>query len=122
MNGLGELGERLACEYLAENGWKIVCKNYRCRFGEIDIIAENGEYIIFAEVKARKSNSLALPREFVTKQKQAKIIKTALVFMADNNFDLQPRFDVIEIFDYNRSNRLKHIENAFDSEAYDEGY
>ncbi|MEA4895667.1 MAG: YraN family protein [Oscillospiraceae bacterium] len=114
---VGRFGEQAAAEYLKKKQYKIIGLNYYCRFGEIDVIAENKKYIVFAEVKLRKSDSFAEAKEFVTRSKQEKIIKTASIWLQTNETKLQPRFDVIEIYapDGTASNtvRINHIENAF---------
>lgn len=74
---LGKSAEDLACTLLEKNGYKIVERNFHSRFGEVDIIAEFGNNLVFVEVKARWSLKFGLPEEAVTKQKIYKIIKTA---------------------------------------------
>ena len=114
---VGRFGEHTAAEYLKKKRYKIVGLNYSCRFGEIDVIAENKKYIVFVEVKLRKSNSFAEAREFVTQSKQEKIIKTASLWLSLNETGLQPRFDVIEIYApegaESKAVKINHIENAF---------
>ena len=114
---VGRFGEQTAAEYLKKKHYKIVGLNYSCRFGEIDVIAENKKYIVFVEVKLRKSDSFAEAREFVTQSKQEKIIKTASLWLQTNETELQPRFDVIEIYApegaASKAVKINHIENAF---------
>ena len=114
---VGRFGEQTAAEYLKKKHYKIVGLNYSCRFGEIDVIAENKKYIVFIEVKLRKSDSFAEAREFVTKSKQEKIIKAASLWLQTNETELQPRFDVIEIYapegTASKALKINHIENAF---------
>ncbi|MBR2406803.1 MAG: YraN family protein [Clostridia bacterium] len=93
----GAAGEVLAARYLRDQGYRILGANYRTRFGEIDIIATDGTYIVFVEVKARAQNSYYAPREAVTVAKQRRIVKTALLFLSKHPTKLQPRFDVIEV-------------------------
>lgn len=113
---LGRFGEEQAAKYLKKKRYKILGLNYSCRFGEIDIIAQSGEYIAFVEVKLRKSAAFAEAREFVTASKQRRIIAAAQLWLAANETALQPRFDVIEIYapagDAGEI-RINHIENAF---------
>lgn len=115
----GAAGEILAARFLREKGYEILTSNFKCRFGEIDIIAAKKPYIAFVEVKARSEDSLYAPREAVTIDKQRRIIKTAMIFIQNNNIDLQPRFDVIEIV--TKKNRpmeiveIDHIQGAFDA-------
>ena len=114
---VGRFGEQAAAEYLKKKHYKIIGLNYSCRFGEIDIIAENKKYVVFVEVKLRKSDEFAEAKEFVTISKQEKIIKTASLWLSQNETELQPRFDVIEIYapagTASRSVKINHIENAF---------
>lgn len=114
MNSLGKLGERYAANYLIKHKYKLVESNFQSRFGEIDIIVKNKSYLVFVEVKQRDVNSITTPAEFVDKAKQNKIIATAKLYLANNPTDLQPRFDVIEIYSSNNKIKsLKHLENAF---------
>lgn len=115
----GAAGEVLAARFLRDKGYEIWTANYRCRFGEIDIIAADGPYIAFVEVKARSEDSLYMPREAVTLEKQRRLLKTAMLFLQSNEITLQPRFDVIDIV--TRKNHpmeileIDHIINAFEA-------
>lgn len=113
----GAWGEELAAKFLRRKGYKILEKNYRCRFGEIDVIAENREYLVFVEVKLRKNDSYGAGREFVTAQKQQRIKTTAMLYLSQNSCEKQPRFDVVEIFapDGIETKRpvMNHLEDAF---------
>ncbi len=113
----GAWGEALAAEYLKKKKFKIVAMNYKCRFGELDIIAQNRKYLVFAEVKLRKNDRFATAREFVTYQKQERIRTTASVFLDEHPTQLQPRFDVIEIYAPDgvetKSPVINHLEDAF---------
>lgn len=93
----GAVGEVLAARFLRSKGYTIVASNYRCRFGEIDIIASQGQYIAFVEVKTRSEDAYYAPREAVTTMKQNRILKTAALYLQTHGTGLQPRFDVIEI-------------------------
>lgn len=115
MNKTGVLGEMQAVKYLRKKKYKIIDTNYRTRFGEIDIICEYENFIVFAEVKTRSENSIAQPMEFVDDKKQKNIINTASIYLASHKTDLQPRFDVIEVFwKKGKIKSVKHLENAFD--------
>lgn len=117
----GTLGEDITALYIERSGFSIAARNYHSRYGEIDIIAVNSEFIIFAEVKTRNEHSLERPAVAVTLAKQRKIIKTALIFLAEHEYDLQPRFDVSEVTLDGRTNALidlNYIKNAFDAEGY----
>ena len=114
MNNLGKLAELKAAQYLTKKRYEIVDYNYTSRFGEIDIIAKNRKYLVFAEVKMRNENSIAQPKEFVDYSKQQKIIATAQMYLANHPTELQPRFDVIEVFcEKGKIKSIKHLENAF---------
>lgn len=114
---VGRWGEQTAAEYLKKHRYSVVGLNYSCRFGEIDIIAKNKKYIVFAEVKLRRDADFAQAREFVTKSKQEKIIKTAALCLSENQTELQPRFDVIEVYapmgTESKKPQINHLENAF---------
>ena len=109
----GSAGESAAAAFLKRNGYKMLGQNYSCRFGEIDIIAQKGGFVVFVEVKTRKNEEFAKAREFVTYAKQQRVIKAALLWLQQNPCDLQPRFDVIEIVGQGRKMQISHIENAF---------
>lgn len=114
MNYRGRRAEMKAALYLRQKGYVPVAHNYRSRFGEIDLIFEDKDYIVFVEVKARGENSIALPKEFVDDNKQKKIIATASIFLANNKTSKQPRFDVIEVYLKDKQIKsIKHLENAF---------
>ena len=84
----GDKGEAYAAKYLKKHKYKIIARNYKKPYGEIDIIAENKEVIAFVEVKTRKENSLTQPVDAVNRKKQMKILKTADMYMYENNIDL----------------------------------
>ncbi len=114
---LGRWGEEKAAEFLRKKRYKITGMNYACRFGEIDIIAEDRKYVVFVEVKLRKNADFGQAREFVTAAKQRRIIAAAQLWLAANETQKQPRFDVVEIYtgDTSRGNiRINHIQNAFE--------
>ena len=108
----GDYGEEIAVKYLIDKGYAIVEKKYRCRAGEIDIIARDGGYYVFVEVKLRRNLSKGYPREAVGYSKRQKIIKTALNYFAFKNIRADMRFDVIEII-CGGDTIIEHIENAF---------
>ena len=113
---LGRFGEEEAAKYLRRHGYRIVETNYSCRFGEIDLIAREGRYLVFAEVKLRKNDEFAPAREFVTRAKQQRILAAASLYLAQHETELQPRFDVIEIYapqGRKGAVRIRHVEDAF---------
>lgn len=114
---IGEIGEEYASKFLKKKKYKILERNYRKRYGEIDIIAENKNYIVFVEVKTRHTDSMTSAADAVNRQKQLKIIKTASMYLAENETDKFCRFDVCEV--YINSDNLKlvdinYIEAAFE--------
>ena len=113
----GAWGEALAAEYLRKKRYKIVAAGYRSRFGEIDLIAENRKYIVFVEVKLRKSGSFAPAYEYVDRRKQDKLRITASMYLSQNPTALQPRFDVIEVYAPEGTATVRpeihHMEDAF---------
>ncbi len=113
---LGKWGEAEAAKYLRKKKYKIVSMNYKTRFGEIDIIAENKKSVVFVEVKLRKNAEFADAREFVTAKKQERIRTTAEIWLSQNDTNKYIRFDVIEIYaplGADREYTLNHIEDAF---------
>lgn len=115
MNSRGKLWEIEACNFLRKKKYKLLTANYTTRFGEIDLIVENKKYICFVEVKQRDVSSIAKPAEFVDSIKQQKLIKSALIYLSQNNPEKQPRFDVVEIYTQNgKIKSIKHLENAFE--------
>lgn len=112
----GDKGEDYAAKYLKKNKYKIIKRNYSKPYGEIDIIAEQNEYIVFVEVKTRRANALAEPSYAVNYKKQEHIRNTAQAYLDENNLDRPCRFDVCEV--YINSDNLKllsinYIEDAF---------
>ncbi len=113
----GAWGEALAAEYLRKKHYTLVGAGYRCRFGEIDLIVKNRKYLVFVEVKLRKSAEFAQAREFVDRRKQDRILVTASMYLSQNPTKLQPRFDVIEIYApegvQTVNPQICHMEDAF---------
>ena len=111
---IGRQGEAAAAEYLKKKKYRILGLNYACRYGEIDVIAENRDFVVFTEVKTRKNADFAEAREFVTGAKQQRLISAAQLWLQQNPTEKQPRFDVIEVYGENgKTERINHIENAF---------
>ena len=117
MSDNGRLGERYAAGSLERKGYKIAAQNFRCKFGEIDIIAEKGDIIAFIEVKTRAADSFYRPVEAVTAAKRRKLIKTAQLYMLKSQSALQPRFDIFEVITADKDGfrvlSAEHIEDAF---------
>ena len=114
---LGGWGEALAAEYLRKKRYTVVASRYRCRFGEIDLIVKNRKYLAFVEVKLRKSDRFASAMEYVDRRKQDRLRLTASMYLSHNETDLQPRFDVIEIYAPQGMDtaepQIIHLEDAF---------
>lgn len=114
---LGSIGEKAAIEYLEGRGYTIVEKNFRCKLGEIDIIAADNDVIAFIEVKTRSSDIFGTPGEAVNFYKQRKIVQTALAFIKQKKlYDWMSRFDVVEVIadDYDNIIDINLIKNAFE--------
>jgi putative endonuclease len=109
----GNLGEQMACDFLANLGYKIMHTNWRHQHLEVDLIAEYKNMLIIVEVKLRASDAFGEPKDFVGKAKQKKLIKAADFYIKENNVDLEIRFDIISILQSNGQFHLEHIENAF---------
>ncbi len=116
-NLLGAWGEELAAAYLRKKKYTLVAAGYRCRFGEIDLIVKNRDYLVFVEVKLRKSPAFASAFEYVDRRKQDRIRTTAELYLSQNPTALQPRFDVIEIYAPEGLETVRpeihHLEDAF---------
>ena len=113
----GQWGEALALKYLQRKKYKLVERNYSCRYGEIDLIVRSRTDIVFVEVKLRKSDRFAAAAEYVDRSKQSKLIKTAQFYLSLFETELQPRFDVIEIYapegTETKDPLIRHLEDAF---------
>lgn len=113
----GAWGEALAAEFLRKKHYKILAAGYFCKFGEIDLIVCNKKYLVFVEVKLRKKAAFAQAMEFVDRKKQDRIRMTASMYLSENPTDLQPRFDVIEIYapegTATAKPEIRHMEDAF---------
>jgi putative endonuclease len=110
---LGRWGEKIALDFLKDQGMKILEKNFRCSAGEIDIIARSGRHIVFVEVKTRSSNLFGTPQEAVNQRKQQQIIRVAQWYLEQKPLNLQPRFDVLAIRTGEGNPSFEHIPDAF---------
>ncbi|HOI14982.1 MAG TPA: YraN family protein [Geobacteraceae bacterium] len=112
---LGARGEEIAVAYLKRQKYRIIETNFRCRCGEVDIIARDGKTLVFVEVKTRRTASYGLPQLAVTPFKQRQISKAALTYLSKNRLmEENARFDVVSIFLLDTSPTVDHIKNAFD--------
>jgi len=110
----GRESEETAARFLKKNGYRILQKNFRCKGGEIDIIAREGDTLVFCEVKARKNKKFGSALEGVTPAKIKKIKKAAEVFMLKNGLtETDCRFDVVTIDGEGSSRKIEIIPNAF---------
>ncbi len=114
---LGQFGEEQAARYLRRRFYTILERNYRCRLGEIDLIARRGGILAFVEVKLRRDASHGEAREFVTARKQQRLRAAAELWLSQHETELQPRFDVIEVYAPEGTEgrvTVRHLENAFE--------
>ena len=112
----GRKAENIAAEHLAEHGYRIVRRNYRTRTGEIDLIAKDGPYTVFVEVKARRSETYGHPKEAVSFAKRKKIIKTAQIYLKEmGDAATRTRFDIVSINYHHGTMSIEVIRNAFDA-------
>ncbi len=113
-HGTGKAGEEHIAALMEARGYRVVSRNFHSRYGEIDIIGENGEYLVFVEVKTREVGGLSDPFESITPQKQRRLILTAEMYLEAHPSPLQPRFDAAAV--YTKNGRIvseKYLENAF---------
>ena len=112
---LGKVGEDLARERLKDCGYRILTTNYRCPFGEIDVIARDGDVLVFVEIKTRKNKSLGLVKETVNIRKQRQISKVALAYMKSHNlWGSKARFDMVAVGLLDGKKEIEIIKNAFE--------
>lgn len=113
---LGSKGEEVACQYLTKHGYRLLSRNYSCGLGEIDIVALDGEYLVFVEVRSKSSAGFGPALESITRRKQFRLRQLAWYYLkAEGKTGSDCRFDVIAVeFDgKGKVKRLDHIENAF---------
>ena len=112
---LGDLGEKAAEDLLAANGYRIVARNHRCPRGEVDLVAEQGELLVFVEVRTRASSAFGGPEETVNVRKQQRIVAAAMDYLAHRRGPRRGiRFDVVAVTDGPKAT-VQHFENAFDA-------
>jgi len=109
----GAEGEDLAARFLIYKGLSVLARNYHCRYGEIDIIAHDGEITVFVEVKLRRNADFSAAADAVTPAKQERLRRTALFWMAEHG-ECPSRFDVIEIYDGETPPKVHWIRSAFE--------
>ena len=106
---LGFLGESRAVKFLKKGGYEILHRNFRCPFGEVDIIAQKEDVLCFIEVKTRSNDYFGEPNQAVDRTRQRRYINSARYYFTDREIDCTVRFDIIEI----TKAGINHIENAF---------
>jgi putative endonuclease len=112
----GDAGEGAAAEFLGARGYRIVARNHRCRRGEVDLIAEKGELLVFIEVRTRATGAFGGPEETVSASKQRRVVAAARDFLARRRGpERGVRFDVVAVVDGPSGPTLQHFENAFDA-------
>lgn len=107
------MGEERAVEFLRKKGYKILDRNYRCRFGEIDIVAKHEDYFVFIEVKTRRDLSYGRPVEAISQLKINRILKTLSFYLTENRIhNSNIRIDAVEVYLNNSQDvKINHIEN-----------
>ena len=116
---IGTLGEEAAVKALIKKGYKIIERNYRCKTGEIDIIAKDGDYTCFVEVRLRKNNNFGTPAETIDEAKCRRIINTAKIYAVSKHiYDSPMRFDVVLINAQAGSKGLKNIHLEIIKDAF----
>lgn len=111
---LGWFGEQLACDELEKRGHLVITRRYRTKWGELDIISQHGEYVVFVEVKARRGSGFGDPQEAVTLQKQQRMVWMATDYLTRNHLlNVACRFDVVGINTETTPPRVTVVEDAF---------
>ncbi len=114
----GDWGEAFVAAYLRKRGYEIIASQFRCRMGEIDLIAKQSDILCFVEVKTRAGTEYGLPREFVGPKKQQRIRAAASVYLSQNELDCPMRFDVAEVYIDDtlneKSAKIEYLEAAFE--------
>ena len=112
---LGQYGEELACKFLKSHHYQILERNYRTRYGEIDIIAKDDDIFIFVEVKTKTSNLFGQPEEMVGSKKKAKLVKLAKAYLQEKSLSSEAKnfqIDIISVMmEKDKALRIKHIKN-----------
>lgn len=113
---LGRLGEEMACKYLKKAGYKILELNYRGHLGEIDLVAEDGEYLVFVEVKTRSGLAYGHPFESINSRKQHQLIRAAREYLAKHGAEERfCRFDAVSVLQRDgQEPRVELLKNAFE--------
>ena len=112
---LGKRGEELALKKVQRLGYKCLTRNYRCPLGEVDLVAKDGDTLVFIEIKTRKGRSVGYAKEAVDERKRRQLSKVALTYIKANNcWHMKSRFDVVAISVNKNKNEIEIVKNAFD--------
>lgn len=112
-NELGKKGEQLAVDFLIENHYTILERNYRFSKAEVDIIAKKDDTLAIIEVKTRSSTAFGDPQDFVKPKQIQRLVKAVDEYVTVNNLDVEVRFDIVAIVKQNKTFTIEHLENAF---------
>lgn len=112
-NNIGRDGEDVAASYLMQKGYRIVARNWRYGLKEIDIVARDGETMVFVEVKTRSTLAFELPQEAVTKKKMKNLVEAADAYMLQYNIELEGRFDIVGVLNGTPPKVIEHIVEAW---------
>ncbi len=112
-NDVGREGEALAANFLQQKGYEIVDRNWRYGPKEIDIVARDGDTMVFVEVKTRSTLAFELPQEAVTKKKMKNLVEAADAYLIQRNIDLESRFDIVAVLNGNPPKVIEHLEGAW---------
>ena len=112
----GDRGEAEVAKYLRKKGYTLLASQWRCRFGDLDLVARSKRGVIcFIEVKLRSTGAIGLPREFVDERKRQRLRTAAAVWLSQHEIDAPARFDVAEVYaGENGALRVEYLENAFE--------
>ena len=112
-NQLGKKGEELAVNFLIENDYSIMERNYRYQKAEVDIIAKKGDFLAVIEVKTRSTINFGNPQDFVKPKQIQRLVKAIDQYVETNNLDMEVRFDIVAIVKTGNTFEIEHLENAF---------
>ena len=112
----GDRGEAEVAKYLRRKGYTLLASQWRCRFGELDLVAKSRKGVIcFVEVKLRSEGAIGLPREFVDGKKKERLRRAALAYLSQHELDAPARFDVAEVYQQqDKGLRIEYLEGAFE--------
>jgi len=112
---LGRLGEDLALQKIRKLGYRCLVRNYRCSLGEVDLIARDGDTLVFIEIKTRRGRPLEFAKEAISRKKRRQLSKVALSYIRDHDCaDVKSRFDVVAISLQGNRREIEVVKNAFD--------